>query len=158
MTTLVYTEQGVFIDSQVTQGNVMLHDDYEKFVETDDFVYLFVGEMANLAQIANLLECDFYTAEFDKTLESVLLTEKFVYRFKKESSKLEEYSLKDNKLYCYACEFNYAYGSGAQIAIGALEATGCGFKAMEVAIKKDVYTGGKIHHFENKSNLNELEH
>ena len=137
MTTIVYDHKNKLIacDSRLTQGSFIATDESYKYELKKDGLWFFCG---------NKGEQDKFMQEFQllsKASDNMNVTALFV------SDKNVYIRSIDNDFVFREClvDFTDGIGSGCEHAIAALD---CGvdiIEAMNVAIKRDCYTGGKIH-------------
>lgn len=138
MTTLVYSrsENVIAIDSRMTSSYIMT-DSAEKWVYDGDDLYFMVGSVSDVEEMLNLINSG-SIVESEETEIDVLLV--------RATGEPTMFGICDGLLFSEAlntAEFK-AYGSGAHFALAALD-LGCkAKKSIEQAMKRDMYTGGKV--------------
>jgi ATP-dependent protease HslVU (ClpYQ) peptidase subunit len=134
MTTVAYKNGIIACDKQGTDGNVGMKASF-KAVRTDDTVYLITGTLYKGVRFAEWL-ADGQHGKAPKLKNTDVL------EFDMRSGKLVIYEGQSYPLPVE--ETMYAYGSGGQIALGAMAAGATAEEAVKIAIKYDVYTGGGV--------------
>jgi len=139
MTTLAYSraENRIAIDSRITAGEIIQTDNAKKWVKSKGEVYFITGCLSDVDQMLDLINSGELVPEFDADLQVNLI---------RVTGDPVVFGLDDGVLFqdrLDTCEFK-AYGSGASFALAALD-LGCTVKqAVSQAMKRDIYTGGKV--------------
>lgn len=136
MTTIVFKKGVMAGDSQITDGNHNFSQ-VQKVFKLDGYLLGVAGTFS---------ECQGYKSWIETSMDMKVFPEEtevdgcaLLYDTNKELL----YLLEKNEKIILGDEF-VAIGSGAQFAIGALEQGASAKKAVQVASKYDVYTGGDI--------------
>lgn len=135
MTTIAYKDGVIAYDSQITRGNVILYDDFDKCIVRDGRMFV----------------CSGATADFDALISA--------YSGSKPTEKIDAIALVidgDRVNHFAVCETDgpwraevllshpYAIGSGQEYALAAMDAGLSAYDAVRIAAKRDTSTGGKI--------------
>jgi ATP-dependent protease HslVU (ClpYQ) peptidase subunit len=140
MTTIVYchkTKQ-IACDSRSTVGGTIETDSAEKFILADGEMWFFCGAFADFQKLIDMhnevrpaakLGCSAFVATKDGI---------FCRGYDEEQSRYMPY-----KLNC-----SWATGSGTDHALTALDMGATAKQAVEMAIKRDVWSGGKVRVFD----------
>lgn len=139
MTTIIYHDGWLFADGQATRSDIIVETECEKISEfADGTIIAFCGDMQKFQP--------FIEWYFDNSKPRPLLTEdnigsKAIVLNNKGCWEFDQsgYS-KINDAFC-------AWGSGAPLALAALHAGADPRKAMQIAIKLDIWSGGKVSAF-----------
>lgn len=138
MTTLVYSRADniVAIDSRMTSTYIMT-DAAEKWVYDGDELYFIVGTVSDVDEMLNLINSGSVVVSEELDIDVLLV---------RVTDVPTMFGICDGLLFSeplHAAEFK-SYGSGSHFALAALD-LGCTPKqAIEQAMKRDMYTGGKV--------------
>lgn len=141
MTTIAYKKNMIATDSRMTAGGIIINDMFEKAIFRDGVLFFLSG----------------YVHDFDKFLDEY---------FKEAGSyagNISAITVKKGVL-IYACaadkeeggiwkssmdrSVHTALGSGSSFAIAAMDHGATAIEAIEYAMTRDVFTGGKVFHYE----------
>ena len=136
MTTIAYKHPYIASDSRCSAGNVIITDNENKHCHVDGWDSFIAGRACdsvdfsiNLMKVASDLvyECAAISSAPDGDVYHVTQSEDGYYcRYKVESGNV------------------YAIGSGADFALAAMDLGKTAKEAVEYAMTRDVYTGGKV--------------
>jgi ATP-dependent protease HslVU (ClpYQ) peptidase subunit len=135
MTTIVYDHKNkqIACDSRITGGGLILTDCATKFKENDKGLWFFAGIKADVSQLIELEHNS--KPEVKPDCSALLIKDKkcFLVAF--------------NGDYCSISEndYNHSIGSGDVWALAAIDMGKTAKEAVEYAMTRDVYTGGKVH-------------
>ena len=135
MTTIAYNhkDKEIAVDSRKTKGNFIADDYHNKIRKTRDATFILAG---NEHEIDSVVEAwpEMIRAESCYGFVVVDGVVKWI-----SSSGLESGIMASN-----ACEHNETAGSGSDYAIAAMDMGASAKQAVEMAIKRDVFSGGNI--------------
>lgn len=148
MTTICYKDGVLAADSQVTAGNIICNNNFDKVERFDssEFGSVYVAAAGTLSHICEMFTfigqifagetpgpIKFGSGEF----QAVMLT---------EDGKLHEAMLTDasTDITWIECESPWAIGSGAQVALGAMAKGASPEEAVHIASKHDCYTNDNV--------------
>jgi len=149
MTTIIYDGNKIVCDTRSVLEDIIVNDDIEKHVQIEDHHFWLLGtfseaqKMTKAYMTGNNDELCFDEEE-DNTKIIILLPNKkikIVSYYKSENEKVVMW-----EDYCSANK--WAWGSGKELAIGAMDSGLDGEKAMKVVMGRDLYTGGNIKTFD----------
>lgn len=135
MTTIAYDGRYIACDSRESMGHIILSDKVEKFVATPEAVYFGAGVPCDIDRLIEVsdqvvheyhLEATILVAEEDGVFTVSQSEEGGVY--KNSASHLD----------------SYAIGSGTEFAMSAMDFGMNAKEAVEYAMTRDLYTGGKV--------------
>lgn len=133
MTTIAFDGKSISCDSRFANG--VLKRESKKFFRMGDGVILFgCGTFSEILDLVDWWKDQ--TKDFPKT-ESQLIE----YRIG-----LDRVNLYEAKIPSFI-DHMWAFGTGSALAIGAMEMGANSVKAVEIASKYDIYSGGKIYTF-----------
>ncbi len=139
MTTLVYSrkENVIAIDSRLTAGGIIQSDNFKKWVATESGLYFMVGCVSDVEHMLDFIDSEemLWDKDFDLEVNIVSSTcEPLVFGIEAGVMFSEKLSM---------CEYK-TFGSGAQFALAALDMGKTAKQAVEYAMTRDIYTGGKV--------------
>lgn len=139
MTTLVYSrkEHVIAVDSRCTMNGGVASNDSKKWIQKEDRLYFFCGDVADAEVLAELVDQGIDLLGEGETLDATVIyasNEPIVYYADGET--IKHYSL-------HYDDFS-AYGSGAFFALSALDFGKTAKQAVEYAMTRDIYSGGKV--------------
>lgn len=136
MTTIAYKDGVIAYDSRVTRGSLIDHDDYEKLIHRNGHQFLFTGCGADFAA---LMDEFFGVKVSDNPLDAngLVITNGRICQIGRDAE--SGFWLDDVWM-----ERSFAIGSGRDFALAAMDMGATAKEAVEVAAKRDVYTGGTI--------------
>ena len=136
MTTIAYKDGVIAYDSRVTRGSLIDHDDYEKLIHRNGHQFLFTGSGCDFPALID----EYLGLKLsEKPLEAsgVVITNGRLYQIGHDAESgfwVDEVWL----------ERSYAAGSGRDFALAAMDMGATAKEAVELAAKRDAYTGGTI--------------
>lgn len=136
MTTIAYKDGVIAYDSQITSGNTITYDDYQKCHEVKGVRFFMCGKTCDYAALQDAYFGAAVTKEVDA---SAIVAD-------------------SDGLWCVGAGVQegfwkspimldsiYAIGSGADHAITAMDMGDTAYQAVQMAAKRDTGTGGTIH-------------
>lgn len=140
MTTIAYdyANKKISVESRLSEETRIITDNDTKFIIIDGVTYLTSGLTSDVEIMVNFIEGK--EVKFDHDLECSL--------FEIKDGDVYQHSYYQNRFIRERLDFNYTYGSGSAFAKAALDLGLSSEQAVELAIKNDIYSGGKIHTFE----------
>lgn len=136
MTTIAYNhkEKSVAYDSQETFGNMIVNNNVDKKIVASEVIFFTAGLSADIdIMIANYLG---ETSEmFD--CEALII----------DNNKVFHFTCDGRRTYVDKVNENTCLGSGAVFALSAMDFGNSAKDAVKYAIKKDIYSGGKVRVF-----------
>lgn len=145
MTTVIKCRDTLSVDGQSTNHNTIVGTTDSKLLELDDDYYALLGMGANSqAKIREAREAiDFYEEGRIKFNNGFEECDSVVVKTKEGKFYLVEANDKGTNLWVSEIREEYAaFGSGKNLALGALHASGNIGKAIAIVSKLDIYTGG----------------
>jgi 20S proteasome alpha/beta subunit len=136
MTTIAYKDGVIAYDSRVTRGSLIDYDDFEKLVYRDGHRFLFTGSGCDFPALID----EYLGLKLsDKPLEAsgVVITNGRLYQIGHDA----ESGFWIDEVWS---ERTYAAGSGRDFALAAMDMGATAKEAVELATRRDVYTGGVI--------------
>ncbi len=134
MTTIAYNhkDKEIAFDSRISRGETVISDTFRKDItNSDGVVFVLAGITSDCYLVA---EC--YPTAPNKDVRA--------YGFVIDSGVVKWITFDDNGINITEVEYNEAAGSGQDHALTAMD-LGCSAKdAVKMAIKRDVYSGGRI--------------
>ena len=135
MTTLVYdhARKQIAIDSRISSNGTIRTDSYNKIIKNDIGTWFFTGKCCDNELLSTLRHDDKVDIAPDAT--ALLIHDKKVYLV-----------LVNDEGYCewFKTEHDCAYGSGQDFALAALDFGTTAKEAVEYAMTRDIYTGGRV--------------
>lgn len=136
MTTIAYKDGVIAYDSRVTRGSLIDHDDYEKLIHRQGHRFLLTGSGCDFEALLD----EFFGVKLgDKPLEASGLVVSNG-RLCQIGHDAESGFWMDEVW----AERPFATGSGRDFALAAMDMGATAKEAVEIAAKRDVYTGGTI--------------
>ena len=136
MTTILYDHKNkqIACDSRATAMGMIKTDSFTKFLNKDGVMWFFVGNSGEADMLASTFK------ELTAAPENLDVSAFFV-----DNGCVYSASI-DNGIYRSSLiEYSDAGGSGNEFAIAALDAGKTAKEAVEYAITKDYFSGGKVH-------------
>ena len=141
MTTIAWDGKILAVDSQCVASDIIINNNEQK-------LFLDVGPYKAVAISGSLQEMILFIRWLDR-------------RDNTDQPELREGGVavcvcENGALYTYFSQHKgnpqphhgiFTAGTGCEIALGAMEAGANAIKAVEIACKRDIYTGGKVHHY-----------
>lgn len=142
MTTIVYDHKRkqIAVDSRVTRGDIILTDDGVKHYQTMGGIWFFAGKTCDQQMLI-----DYFSGKPDK---DKLLPETCAFYLKPNDGVYLRTVNEDSIPQESPLDFSDALGSGEQWALAALDHGKTAKEAVEYAMKRDPFTGGKVLVFE----------
>lgn len=133
MTTVVYHNNVIAIDSLLSAGGVVTDNDCNKIIKKDGLVFAMCGAWSDLDDLINAFNGDNFNKEAD--ISAIVNNKNKIYVCGIDKEQFWKVEITGK---CYAI------GSGADHAWTALD-LGCNaVDAVKMAAKRDLYTGGRI--------------
>lgn len=142
MTTMAYDGRYIAIDSRITCGSWISTDDFDKTVETDEWVVFWTGDLDKKE--------DFILAFLNngKVNEPAKTS---LFAFNKKSEKLFDVFSQECVILKSPITFKDSRGSGSSHAITAMDFGAGAIDAVKAAMKRCNCTGGTIRCFDTKT-------
>ena len=136
MTTIVYDHKRkqIAIDSRYTSGGVIISDGGVKFKTKDNKTWFFCGKACDSELLMDMPHND--KPEVAPDCAALFVEDGTVYSVSASSDGFIEHDKQ---------EFNASAGSGRDFALAALDFGKTAEEAVDYAMTRDCYTGGKIH-------------
>jgi len=134
MTTIAYKDGIIAYDGRVTSGSVISYDDYDKCVERDGVKFVMAGYTADYSRLIDA----YLGAELVNIGASALMVDAegvWCIGHNDGEGVWKSVVLADRP---------YAIGSGSVHALTAMDMGASAYQAVEMAMKRDSCTGGKI--------------
>ncbi|AZP72787.1 proteasome subunit beta [Pseudomonas poae] len=135
MTTIAYKDGVIAYDSQVTRGDVITYDDYEKCTEQKGVKFFCSGTVADHQRLIDA----YFGAKPEGNIDAVALV--------LNNGQLSLVAVDDTTgiwASPVALDRPYAIGSGTAFAFAAMDMGASAYKAVEIAARRDTNTGGAI--------------
>lgn len=136
MTTIVYDHKNkqIAIDSRATAMGMIKTDSATKYLLKDSIMWFFCGNMGETNLLVNTFK-ELTTAPENIDVSAYFVEDGNVYT-----------ASSDNGIYRSSLiEYNDSAGSGSEFVIAALDMGKTAKEAVEYAMTKDFYSGGKVH-------------
>ncbi len=135
MTTIAYHHKDgqIAVDSRIVSAGLVKCDTFDKTVKNEHGTWVFCGKATDIKDLCNLKHND----KVDPIPDcSALLV---------SGGKCYEVSV-NNDGYCehFELSFSEAKGSGCELALAAMDHGKSAKEAVEYAMTRDIYTGGKV--------------
>ncbi|WP_431786944.1 hypothetical protein [Vibrio harveyi] len=137
MTTLVYDHENKIVayDSRhIKDESIIISDSLDKLHIVNDHKFLGCGKVGDI----NLL----IKAYLDKQPPECEMLRAIIWSI--ESDRVRRVGFSDNALWVNTLQYSATDGSGADFALAALDMGKSASEAVEYAMKRDPFTGGKI--------------
>jgi len=138
MTTVVYDHNNglIAVDSLATAGSIIKSSTYDKTIRNELGLWIFSGHVSDVESMTKLNHHDKSDVYLDCASFLIVKESVFVVSMGKDC-------------YCIHSKitFNEGLGSGQEFAQAALDFGKTAREAVEYAITKDIYTGGKVRVF-----------
>lgn len=138
MTTIVYKEGVIAYDSRATAGGTIVDDDAMKLHQKDGVSFFFTGMPAHAEEMIEAYFKQDDSKPFDNSAIVV------------DGENIYQYGInKDDGFYRHPIGKDkvFSIGSGSDHAYTAMDMGCSAVEAVEMAIKRDIYTGGKVRSF-----------
>ena len=136
MTTIAYDGQTVAYDSRLSKANGIMSDKYSKLMTVQGVQFIFCGVPSD----KDLLPDAYFNNQLEGTAEiSALII---------DQGKVYEIACYEDIEILEVTGMPWAIGSGSDHALTAMDLGQSAREAVKSAMKRDMYTGGKIHTLE----------
>lgn len=135
MTTIAYKDGVIAYDSQITRGDVITYDDYDKCIEQAGVKFFCCGAVPDYHRLVDV----YFGAKPDGNIDAtaiVLDGESLMMVAVDDTTGLWKSPIKPDR--------PYAIGSGTPYAFTAMDMGASAEKAVEMAARRDTSTGGKV--------------
>jgi len=136
MTTIAYchkTKQ-IACDSRSTAGITIVSDEVCKFKSVDSEMWFFSGSVSDIEKLIDMHSGKIKPS--DISANAIVATKDGIFA--------RGYSRDDKRYMPYLIDYSWAIGSGTDHALTALDMGATPRQAVEMAMKRDTCTGGKI--------------
>ncbi len=133
MTTIAYDGEFVAVDSYITEDDLVVDFDYKKLREVDGVKFFLCGDVSSFDTLIGKYFSPALTSSGDS---SALIIDKGIVMLAEMAG--EEF-------YCKQATYPMALGSGTALALGAMDAGASAVEAVSLAVKRDIYSGGRVH-------------
>jgi len=135
MTTISYhhKDKQIAVDSRNTCGGCIICDDYDKTIIQDGKIWLFTGRAGDMKSFAK----NYY--QRGKAPENIDVCGILV-----ENGKVFHVVVNNGIYRASPVTFSDAWGSGCDYAIASMDFGKSAKEAIEYAMTRDIYTGGKV--------------
>lgn len=136
MTTIAYKDGVIAWDSQVTAGSMVVSRSFQKMTKANGFILWCAGSIQDRDALVKALSSGRAEWDMDLEVEALVL----------ENDALNLVSVREGRIWRDSVARNepMAIGSGADYAMGAMDAGCDAVEAVKIAAGRDVSTGGKI--------------
>lgn len=148
MTTISFKEGQLATDSQVSLGNIISNNDFNKVqrFDSNEFGSVYIGAAGTLSHICEAFTFieELFAGEQPDAIK--FGPDQFNIVMLTEDGKLKEGILTEasTNIMWIDCEEPWAIGSGSQIAIGAMSAGKTAEEAVKIASQHDCYTNSNV--------------
>ena len=135
MTTIAYKDGVIAYDSQITRGDVITYDDYEKCIEQAGVKFFCSGAVPDFQRLVDA----YFGAKPDGNIDATALVldgESLMMVAVDDATGLWKSPLLRDR--------PYAIGSGTPYAFAAMDMGASAEKAVEMAARRDTSTGGRV--------------
>lgn len=142
MTTVVYDHKRkqVAVDSRITRGDIICTDEGVKYLHDDGGIWFFCGKTCDQQMLV-----DYFNGKPDK---DKLIPESYAFYLKPNEGVYLRTVNEDAVIQESPLDFSDAIGSGERWALAALDHGKTAQEAVEYAMTRDPFTGGKVLVFE----------
>ncbi|MHA6234270.1 proteasome subunit beta [Pseudomonas fluorescens group sp. PF-69] len=134
MTTIAYKDGIIAYDGRITRGNQIVYDDFDKCLERDGVQFVCSGGISDFDKIVSA----YFGGEVsDCSAVALIVVDGAVWH----SAVDENTGFWKSPL---MLDKPYALGSGTEHALTAMDMGASAYQAVEMAMKRDSCTGGKI--------------
>lgn len=138
MTTIAYKDGIIAYDSQITRGDTITYDDYDKCIDSNGIKFFCSGAVADFQRFVDVYFGATPAGAID-VAALVLDAGQLWYSAIDTDSGLWKSPV--------LVQYPYAIGSGAELAFAAMDMGATAAEAVGIAAKRSVYTGGQIRTF-----------
>lgn len=141
MTTIVYDHKNkqIAFDSRITSGDVICSDNANKHIQNNDEHWFFCGAISDFEYMIGLEHND--KPNVVPEAEAIVVRKDNVWRV----------GFKGGYCFHVKLEHSRGIGSGGYFALASLDHGKSAKEAVEYAMTRDIYTGGKVHVYDIKS-------
>lgn len=135
MTTIAYKDGVIAYDSQVTRGDIITDDAYEKCIEQKGVKFFCAGPVSDYQRLVDV----YFGAKPEGKIDASALVadgESLMHVAVDDTTGLWKTPILHSRI--------YAIGSGSPFAFAAMDMGASAYKAIEMAAKRDTNTGGTI--------------
>lgn len=135
MTTIAYKDGVIAYDSQITRGDVITYEDYEKCIEQAGVKFFCCGTVSDYQRLVDA----YFGAKPDGNIDATALV--------LDGDSLMMVAVDDTTGLWKSPVMRdrpYAIGSGTPYAFAAMDMGASAEKAVEMAARRDTSTGGKV--------------
>lgn len=135
MTTIAYKDGVIAYDSQITRGDVITYDDYEKCIEQAGVKFFCCGTVSDYQRLVDA----YFGAKPDGNIDATALVldgDSLMMVAVDDATGLWKSPVMRDR--------PYAIGSGTPYAFAAMDMGASAEKAVEMAARRDTSTGGRI--------------
>lgn len=135
MTTIAYKDGVIAYDSQITRGDVITYDDYEKCIEQGGVKFFCSGAVPDFQRLVDA----YFGAKQDGNIDATALVldgESLMMVAVDDATGLWKSPV--------LLDRPYAIGSGTPYAYAAMDMGASAEKAVEMAARRDTGTGGRV--------------
>ncbi|MGE1612305.1 proteasome subunit beta [Pseudomonas monteilii] len=135
MTTIAYKDGVIAYDSQITRGDVITYDDYEKCIEQGGVKFFCSGAVPDFQRLVDA----YFGAKPDGNIDATALVldgESLMMVAVDDATGLWKSPV--------LLDRPYAIGSGTPYAFAAMDMGASAEKAVEMAARRDTSTGGRV--------------
>lgn len=135
MTTIAYKDGVIAYDSQVTRGDIITDDAYEKCIEQKGVKFFCAGPLSDHQRLVDV----YFGAKPEGNIDASALVadgESLLHVAVDDTTGLWKTPILPARI--------YAIGSGSPFAFAAMDMGASAYKAIEMAAKRDTNTGGTI--------------
>lgn len=135
MTTIAYKDGVIAYDSQITRGDVITYDDYEKCIEQAGVKFFCCGTVSDYQRLVDA----YFGAKPDGNIDATALVldgDSLMMVAVDDATGLWKSPVMRDR--------PYAIGSGTPYAFAAMDMGASAEKAVEMAARRDTSTGGKV--------------
>ena len=140
MTTIAYRDGVIAYDSRMTRGDLIVSDTYDKCIQKDDYLFIGYGDVESINKLIHA----YLTGEIKEPIESNALV------YDEKNINLIHIGFDPTQtpknLWNNPLDLNeyYAFGSGEEHAITAMDMGASAYEAVKMAIKRNCCSGGII--------------
>lgn len=135
MTTIAYKDGVIAYDSQVTRGEIITYDDYDKRIDQKGVTFVFTGAVSDF----DALVAAYFGAKPEGVIDATAMVV--------NNGKVWIFAV-DNETgpwhFPLSMDQPYAIGSGLAYALAAMDMGADPERAVQAAAKRDTATGGRI--------------
>lgn len=134
MTTIAfhYKDKQIAVDSRITCAGIISTDNFNKLLKNDIGLWIFCGSTCDYEALCKLGHNE--KSELEPNCSAMLI----------RNNKVFGVSVIDGLCLHSEYKYNNAFGSGQDFALSAMDFGKSAKEAVEYAMTRDVYTGGKV--------------